>query len=183
MKRWTPTLIVLGVFVALAAFVLLYEAKRPSPPDAQATPTPLPLLNLTLADVQSLRLSDGSRIVQLERQGETWVFTQPEPRPADPYRVQIEAGGLLSLQARRIVQEQPLDLTPFGLNPPALTLDILTLTGEAKQVRIGRLTPDTLNYYAQMQSDTRLYLVAQYTLQPCFTWMQSPPYLTESTGQ
>ena len=73
LKRWRTPLIVVAVFVALAAYVLLVEMKREPTPEQEPTPTPVPLLDMNTDTVQSLRITnnaasgDSLRTMQIRR--------------------------------------------------------------------------------------------------------------------
>jgi hypothetical protein len=195
-KRWRTTLIVVAVFAALAAYVVLVDMKREPPTEQEPTPTPVPLLGLSIDDVQSLRITsdtpgqDGLNVLQILHRELEWRFSAPNassvPKEtcldspdgciADPYIVHIAVDDLCHLSAQRILLEETNDLAQFGLDPVFLTLNITTLAGGQTEIRIGKQTPDGTSYYVQRAGNPRLYLVAQYTLQPFFDWLEEPPY-------
>ena len=179
MKRWKATWIVLGILALLAAYVLLIETKRqptPSDPDdPEAAPTPVPLLELEVSNIQSLHIDGGERTLHVERKGKTWWVTMPENREADFYSVHLALEDLARLEATRVLLEQVSDLAEYGLAPAHLTLSIQSLSGQEK-IAVGRQTPDGMHYYVQRHGDARLYLVRQYVLQPFFNWLHQPPY-------
>ncbi len=176
MKRWKNTLIVVAICIALAAYVLLFEVKREPPTDAQATPTPLPLLSLTVNEIKSLHMSAGERTLRIEHRQNEWRIVEPDEGIADPVEVHIAADDLARLTARQILLEQVAGREQYGLAPASLTLTVTTYTDAQVRLYIGRQTPDNMAYYVQLDGDPRLYLVNQYTLQPFFTWIDAPPY-------
>lgn len=185
MKRWNTTLIVVAVFVALLAYVLLVEVKRASVPedDSTPTPTPLPLLSLDAGDVQVVQISDGERLLRLEQVVDGWQIVaagsglvEPEPGSTDLYSVFISVNDLAQLKASRVLRETVQDGAQYGLEPARLTLIVVQRSGMEHRVLVGKQTTDEMSYYVQMEGDGRLYLVNQYTLQPFFNWLDQPPY-------
>jgi len=191
-------LIVVAAFVALAAYVLLVDMKRDPPTEQEPTPTPVPLLGLNIDDVQLLRITSSvpdqgglhtMQITHLQQELE-WHFSVPDAHSstqeaclvsadgclADPYVVHIAVDDLCHLAAQRILLEEPGDLGQYGLDPTALVIEMTTFTGSQEKIHIGKQTTDGMSYYVQRAGDPRLYLVAQYTLQPFFDWLIEPPY-------
>lgn len=200
MKRWrapvgTSSAIAVGLLAALLAIVLLVEARREPPPEKEGTPTPLPLLNISIEELQSLHISDGERALHIEHESDggsasAWRITAlqegaatrgataggtPTSGIADPYPVHLAADDLLHLKAQRVLLEQTTDLAQYGLDPVSLSLIAITRSGQEERINVGRQTPDGVSYYLQRPGDPRLYLVAQYTLQPFFNWLDAPP--------
>ena len=189
-RRWRTTLIAVAIFAALAAYVLLVEMKREPPTEQEPTPTPISLLNLSIDDVRSLHVTSEAQQLVIAYSELEWRFsvpdassspgqaclTSPDGCVADPYIVHIAVDDLCHLAAERTLLEETSDLGQYGLDPVSLVLTITTRTDEQAEIRIGKQTPDQMSYYTQRAGDARLYLVAQYTLQPFFDWLKEPPY-------
>ena len=179
MKRWRTALIVLGVFAALAAYVLLVEVKRQPPAEPGATPTPLPLLNIDIENVQSLDIVAKDKSLHIEHPGQEWQIISPDvatPKVADPYVVHLAVDDLAHLPASQVLLEQTINLAQYGLEPVLLTLTLTARTGEQTRFFVGKQTTDEASYYVQRAGEPRVYLVNQYTLQPFFNWLDAPPY-------
>lgn len=179
MKRWRTTLIVLGVFAALTAYILLVEVKRQPPAEPEAAPTPLPLLDMDIENVQSLDIVAKDKSLHVEHPGQEWQIILPgaaAPEVADPYVVHLAVDDLVHLSADRVLLEQATNLAQYSLEPAALTLTLTSRTGEQTQFLVGKQTVDGLAYYVQRAGDPRVFLVKQYTLQPFFNWLDTPPY-------
>ena len=196
MKQWRTTLIVVAIFIALAAYVLLVEVKRDPPTDGEPTATPVPLLSLNVDDVQSLRITSSVspmnqvQVLHVVHQELDWrlialdedptateaCLTRPDGCRADPYIIQMAVDDLCQLAAQRVLLEQVSELGQYGLDPISLVVSIATHSGKQEAIYIGRQTPDEMSYYVQRAGDPRLYLVAQYILQPFFEWLKDPPY-------
>jgi hypothetical protein len=180
MKRWRATLILLGVFVALLAYVLAVEVKKDAPPEQEGTaePTPVPLLDVSTGDVRAVRIESdrpGVTALRLAYQEGEWQITEPGASPADTYTVSWAVGELARLEARLIVDEAPSDLGVYDLSPPRLTLTIEIQGGLDEQLSVGRETPDGTAFYVQRLGDPRVYIVGHYKLEPFFEWLVAPP--------
>jgi hypothetical protein len=183
-KRWTLTLIALGIFALLLAYVLLVEGKREPPPEPRpgVTPSPTPalVLDVALDDVQALQIVAADRTLRLVHEGAEWSIAGPPDVPADSAALSWPVGEVIHLEARLIVSDQISDLATYGLDVPALTLTIETREG-AEQIRAGRVTPDGTAFYVQRQGDPRLYIVDHYVIDNLFQWLDNPPYLPTPT--
>lgn len=174
MKRWRATLIVVGVFLALLAYVLLVEREREPPPapGATASPTPAPVLALPANDLRAIQVGDGARTLRLARTDDGWTV---DGRPADAYAIDWRIDQLAALPARLIVAEQVDDLATYGLADPALTLTLELASGAEEQVHIGRETPDGTARYVQRAGDPRLYIVEEFYIEAYLEWLDQPP--------
>jgi hypothetical protein len=175
MKRWKPTLIVLGIFAALLAYILLVETKR-EPPDEDAAPTPVPILAIDADDLQAIDISDGERALRMERRADGWRITAPDDAAVDESTLGLPLADLTQLEARMVVSDEVTDPATYGLDQGALTLSIETRSGEKERISVGRKTPDKTAFYVQHEGDPRLYISYAYELQPFFDWLSKPPY-------
>lgn len=175
MKRWKPTLIVLGLFAALLAYILLVEAKR-EPPDEGAAPTRVPILEIDADDLQAIEIHDGERALRLERGEDSWRITVPDDAAADEGALALPLADLTRLEASMVVADEIADPATYGLGEGALNLTVETRSGGEERIAVGRKTPDKTAFYVQRKGDARLYIVYAYELQPFFDWLSEPPY-------
>jgi len=181
MKRWRTTLILLGIFALLLAYVLLVERKREPPPnpDAIPSPTPSPLVDLARDEIRALHVTWANTEVRIEpspssEQG-SWQITVPETAPADTYGISWPIDELAGLSAKRTILESVDDPAQYGMGPEALTLSIETAERTVR-LTVGRETPDGTSFYVQLAGDPQLYIVEHYKIQPLFEWVLQPPY-------
>lgn len=178
--RTLRTLVVVAVFCALLAYVLLVESKRETPPAEDATPTPYPILQYEFGEMTGVRVTDGRNTLRLERREQEWqIVESPTDQgmgPADPSTVSIQVLQLGELQAKQQVLEQMTDPATYGLAPQALSIVAETASGGQAQIHIGRKTPDGTSFYVQREGDPALYIVASYVIEPFFDWLLDPPY-------
>jgi hypothetical protein len=197
MRRWRTTLIVAGIFVVLLLYVALFEARRePSsgggaiaplsaPGFASASPTPASVLAIATDDVRALHITAGDRTLTLVQQGEKWVVApigagttseaSSEGAPADT-SIYWSIDEILQLDARLVVAEGAADLAQYGLDHPAMTITIETLSGASEQLFVGRQAPGGTAFYLQRAGDPQLYIVDHYKIQTLYDWLADPPY-------
>lgn len=183
-KRGWTTWIVLAVFLALLAYVLLVEVKRDPPPEPGVTPSPtaVPVLDVETSQIQGLTIDDGTQRLRLEVQEDVWQVVEPEAGPADTDTVFFQVDSLAHLQAQQVVVEVVDDPAGFGLTSPALTVTLELAGGQREQIVVGREAPGGAGYYVQRAGEARLYLVSPYTLAPFFEWPSTPPYALPESG-
>ena len=175
MKRWKSTLIALGLFAALLAYVLLVEAKR-EPPTEDAAPTRVPILEIDADDLQAIEIHDGERSLRMEQGEDGWRITAPDEAAADESALALPLADLTRLEASMVVADEVTDPATYGLGEGALTLIVETRSGGAERITVGRKTPDETALYVQHEGDPRLYIVYAYELQPIVDWLSDPPY-------
>jgi len=107
------------------------------------------VLDFAPADVRKLEISRSGERLTLEKRDDQWFIVGDPQLPGD--RVRID-DMLTELQAARLidfVDEQPTDLSSYGLSEPHISVTVwLGETMAQKQLLIGTQDP-ALNYYAR----------------------------------
>jgi hypothetical protein len=143
--RLTTNLIMLGVIIGLIMITLveLKPEKRP----------PTPISPLELETVTTLKLARGDKpLLQFEKQKAGWVMLSPKKGKADSEKIK----ALLAIATLWSSSRFPLNLEKtarFGLNPPAITLQLDKLL-----IKVGDIAPISQQRYLQI--DETLYLVS-----------------------
>jgi len=173
------TLIVVGAFAALLAYVLLVETRKEAPPPEEATPTPPTIVDLDVAQVEGVYVSDGDRTVRLVRRGEEWEIVEATSAdalgPADTAAITWTVDGIAHLQARLKVLDEVPDPATYGLDAASLVVTLELTSGAQEQIRVGRETPDGTALYVQREGDPALYIVSRYVMDSFFEWLTTPP--------
>ena len=179
-------LLVVAAFGLLLAYMLLVEARRPPPAAPEATPTPWPLLDWTVDDLQSIHVTDGTRVTHLERAGQEWRVVEPAgasgqttssaQTTADAHTIYWPLLEWAELEARLLVGETVEDKATYGLDTPSVTISIETRSGERARLYAGRVTPDGTAFYVQREGDPRLYIVDHYKVELLQEWLAAPPF-------
>ncbi|MGE5139271.1 MAG: DUF4340 domain-containing protein [Rudaea sp.] len=173
------TIILVVVFVALAAYAY-YLTRNPSAAStAQTTPVPTPvsMFNFTSDQVTKFVVTDlkNKQTVSVTHQGQNWHMDQPKDSPTDSIKILGTIANISHLDASRVITGTS-DLAQFGLTSPSIEAQ-LTLSDTTQAVlRIGDATVDQQNYYAQKGNDPQVYLIASSIEQSLADYIKNPPY-------
>ncbi len=169
------TLLLVGVFLALLAYVYFSEMRRPQASDATTTPTPAPIVNVVADQVLGIKISGGGKETRLSRPaGGDWKLEAPAPGPADATRVSEFLGRVATLNPTRSLGDVgPLE--DYGLAQPAMEITLTLADGSAQVLDIGAENPQQTAYYARVQGQTGVHLVAALTVQSAQEMLDTPP--------
>jgi hypothetical protein len=160
-------LIVAAVVLFILAGVLYWsEHHKPAEDTAKASEdTPPAILKLDASAITGLDLQkkDEKPIVLTKAESGKWQITAPQPFGADQTTVSGVLSTLSSLNSQRVVEDKAADLKPYGLDQPALQLDISEKDNKTQKLLIGDDTPTGGGVYAMLAGDPRVFTVASYT--------------------
>jgi hypothetical protein len=153
------------VLLVLTGFLYWSEHHKPAEESANASAdTPPAILKLDGATVTKLELKKkGADPIQLSKaaSGE-WQITEPKPLRADQSTVSSMLSTLSSLNSERLVEDKASDLSPFGLQQPALEVDITEKDNKGQKLLMGDDTPTGSAIYAMLAGDLRVFTVGGY---------------------
>jgi hypothetical protein len=157
------------VIAALVLAILtwfLYWSERHKPADetsklsANTAPAILKLDQNSITKLE-LKKKDADPIVLAKSGSGDWQITAPQAFPADQSTVTELASTVSSLNSERVVEDKASDLQNFGLEPPALEVD-LTAKDKPQKLLLGSDTPAGGAVYAMLVGDPRLFTVASF---------------------
>lgn len=159
--------------LAIAALVLailtgfLYWSGRRKPADDTSkisASTPPAILKLDQNSIVKLELKkkDGDPVVLTKSSGD-WKITEPKPYRADQSAVESLTSALSSLNSERVIEDKASDLQNFGLNQPALEVDLTEKNNRTQKLMLGDDTPASGGVYVMVAGDPRLFTIATYT--------------------
>jgi hypothetical protein len=153
------------VLAALAGIYYWSNHRKPSA-DASATSTSASTAILTMpqADISSIDIKKKAapEIVLGKNSSGAWELTEPKKYGADQDAVNGILTTVSSLNADRIIDEKPSDISQFGLKEPTLELDIATKNNQTKKLLIGDDTPAGGGTYAMLAGDPRVFTIASF---------------------
>ena len=79
-------------------------------------------------------------------------------------------------RSRRLLDEQPTDLAPYGLDAPPTTIAVDLKDGRTINVLIGAATPDGSNNYAQVEGFPEVFTVFSGWRDSLVKLIEDPPY-------
>lgn len=143
MKLQRSTGILLGVAIALATTVAIFETQKENQPSQGET-----LYNFVEADVSSLTLERQNETLTFAKTDNTWKMTEPEEATADPSSIAFLLNTITSDTIKETITATPSQLNAYGLADPVATI---------------RLTANEKNYMLSLGSEdfsgTSLYVM------------------------
>jgi len=148
MKR--STLIILLIAAVLGVIVYFAEIKKGSAGPAATTDISKPVFNFASSDIASITISKGGQNTVLENQSGKWVITQPLSAPADESAVNSLAGSFANSRVSRTLNASEDDIKSYGLDQPAVTVDLKLKSGEQHSVQLGNKAFSGLSVYGRV---------------------------------
>lgn len=162
MKRGTSTLVLVVLGLALGAYIYFVESKRPAP-SAAANEKPK-LFDVKPDAITELKLTSSSgESTTVKKDGTTWKVTEPIQADADQAELSSLTSSLSTLELQRTVDENPSDLSAFGLQTPKASVGFKA--GDAQDfqyVQFGAKTPTGSDMYAKLASENKVFLVSGF---------------------
>lgn len=160
--NWKNTWILVGLALALLAFIFLYE-RRLNP---TGTVAPLPELFTSFKPLAatSLQVRRGTQFtLGLERTNGLWHFTKPFTYPAAAFPVQQFLEALERLVptthiSARDIQARKQSPADFGFDAPPIVVT-LEKGGERRELRFGSRTPTGDQIYVEVVGRPGYYVV------------------------
>lgn len=100
--------------------------------------------------------------VTLEKSDGQWQITAPVPAAADSEAVSGVLSDLTPLTAERVVEDKATNLAPFGLNDPAIELDITSKGNKTSKLMLGDATPTGDAVYVALGGDPRVFTAGSF---------------------
>src|SRR5579871_343640 len=154
------------VLLALGSILYWSEHRKPGDEAAKASAdTPPAILKLDEAAITRLELKkkDAEPIVLAKSTSGTWQITQPKLLNADQSAVSGAISTLSSLSSERLVEDKASDLKKYGLDRPAVEIDVTEKDNKTQMLLLGDETPAGGAIYAMLAGDPRVYTMASYT--------------------
>jgi hypothetical protein len=151
------------VILAVLTGVFYWSQHRKTPEESVAAPasTAPVILKVNAADVTELEIQHkGTDPITLKKTGSDWQITGPKPFRADQEAVTSILSTLSLLSADRLVEDKAPDLKQYGLDTPAVEIDI---RGKGTQkLLLGDDTPAGGDVYTALAADPRVFTISSY---------------------
>ncbi len=164
MKRST-SLIVFGA--VLVVLVVGFYVVKALPKKAPTTSGPTIVVSKVDENkITLVTLRHGGTTIRLSKQGAGWTVDYPQPFDWDSVTLRNIAGNLSKLDAERLVDADPTDLSQYGLDPPQATAEVSLSDGTKVRILIGNKTVEGSAYYVMKEGDKAVYTVLGYSVDP-----------------
>jgi len=153
--KFKTTLIIFVVFVALLAFVLLFESKTTQKKEYMKKIVSLSQENITKIAIDS---EEDTVIFEKTNDG-TWLITSPIKTSGDQAEINNLASQFSDLMFERIVEETPEDLGKYGI--PQIQISIYTSDkADPEKILIGMENPLDNTFFAKKEGEMRIVLLS-----------------------
>jgi hypothetical protein len=158
--------LIVATVLLLALIGTLYwsEHKKPSEEASTASANSPTILKLDEAGVTKIewKKKDAAPLV-LTRTDSTWKITEPQPFAADQNTVSGVLSSLSNLGSERVVEDKASDVKQYGLDPPAIEVDVTGKDSKTQKLSLGDSTPTGSAVYTMLAGDPRVFTIPSYT--------------------
>jgi uncharacterized protein DUF4340 len=156
MKR--NTLILLLLAAVIGAGVYFLEIK-PGKPRDETPDESKPAFAFKREDISSVAITRAGQTVNVEDKDGKWAITQPLTAQANQSAVDSLVSSLTSAKIERNLSSSADEMKSFGLEEPAVTLEIKLKSGETQTLKLGAKDFSGLSVYAQVGDSKDVSLV------------------------
>jgi hypothetical protein len=117
------------------------------------------ILSFEDSEVNGLVLKQGREIIELRKDGDGWMLEKPIRARGDQSSIEALLRRLKTSRITSFVEENPQDLTEYGLHKPRLTIT-LTLGSEKAQKKLSIGGEKDDQHYARDESRDPVFLIS-----------------------
>lgn len=161
MKLYRNAAILVVVLALLFGAYWFLKDKMPAKQADEETKT-IKLTDYTDDKLSQVSVENKEGVFVIEKKDKDWVLVSPTNIKADSSKLSSISTNASSIIADKVIEENPKDLSVFGLDKPVIVTLKLKDGGE-KAVLIGSQTPTKAGYYAKLKAETKVYVVDSYT--------------------
>src|SRR5262249_50748510 len=156
MKKNTVILLLLAVAVAVAVY---YLEIKPGKPRDEKPDTSKPAFAFNRDEVSSISITRSGETVTVEQRDGKWTITQPVTAQANQSTIDSLVSSLTSAKIERTLAASPDQIKSFGLEEPAVSIEIKLKSGETQQIKLGAKDFSGLSVYAQIAGSSDVAMV------------------------
>jgi Domain of unknown function (DUF4340) len=161
----TGLLIAAAILAALTGTLYWSDHHKAADTTATAVDAAPKVLTLKDTDLSKIEIKKkGTEQVSLAKNSAgKWQINAPAALAADQDAASSIVSTLSSLNSERVVEDKASDLKQYGLNDPALEVDIAMKDGKSQKLLLGDDTPAGNAVFAAISGDPRVFTIASYT--------------------
>ncbi len=163
-EKYVNTLVALALLGALWGTITYWE-KRKSRQATKIESTPQEkILSLDSNHIQSFTIKPREgQTFTCHREGGNWGVVEPRKLLADQSNISSFLNSLTTATVDQVVEPHPANLKDFGLNPPVMSVEVITDAKPEKfTLRLGDETPTSGGVYAQIAGSSSVISLASY---------------------
>src|SRR5262249_2547503 len=152
------------VFCVLAGLLYWSEHRKSDDTVKASADTPPAILKLDSSSITKIDLKkrDAEPLGLSKGDAGQWKIVEPQRYAADQDTVSSLVSSLSSLNSERLVEDKASDLKTYGLDHPAVEVEI-TEKNKSHKLLVGDDTPTGSAVYAMLAGDPRVFTMASYT--------------------
>lgn len=160
MRGLRSTVALLVVLAGLGAYVYFVASKSEDTASKQERVFP----SLSADSIESLTIkSESGDVTTLKKTDNKWTMTAPFATRASDLDASGITSGLSGLEVTRVVDENPTDVTDYGLDAPGVEVTFTSKAGSPSgKLLIGKKTTTAGSMYARKDGDKRVVLVGEF---------------------
>jgi len=161
MRGLKSTIALLVVLIGLVAYIYFVDSKKPA---SGAPETKAKAFTVDADQIEEIQIKPASgEASRVQKTNGTWQLTEPEKADADQGQVSNAATSLATLEINRVVDENPSDLSQYGLNPPKSEITFRAKgQKDVHQLLLGEKSATGGDLYAKTPDQKRVFLIAAY---------------------
>lgn len=161
MGGFKSTIALLVVLGGLTGYIYFVDANRDP---AAADANPQAFVELSAESIEELEIrNDSDETSRVRRVDGNWQLVEPATADADGGVVGTVTSNLASLEVQRVVDENPADLTQYGLDPARVDVGFRLEDQQGFQhLLVGDQTPTGGDFFAKRPDETRVFLVSSF---------------------
>lgn len=154
MKRYKKLLILLAVLIVAVGGYFIIKSVT----DKNDSADGITLYSEEKDNITSVTITKGSDSVTLEKDSDgNFNVSGESDFEIDSDKTAVIFETLASLKAKQKISDDIADASKYGLDSPALALDIKTSDNNDKTLKFGNLNENTSMYYFSISGDNSLY--------------------------
>jgi hypothetical protein len=158
----TGLLIAVALLAIVGGGIWWSNKKQAATPEKSPTDTSTKLLTIPADQFQEIRIKKPTETQDLKLVDGKWRIVEPKPLAADQDSVTSMVTSLSALTADKTIDENPADLSAYGLTTPTLDIAITKKDGKTAGVLVGDATPTNSGNYAKLTGSPKVYTIASY---------------------
>jgi uncharacterized protein DUF4340 len=163
MRGLKSTLALVVVLAGLGAYIYFVTWKQPPGGDTGKKQEKV-FASLESDKVEEIKVSSASgEATSLKKENGAWQVTQPIAVKADDSEVSGITSALSSIEMTRVVDENPTNLTDYGLSNPRILLNFKA-SGDKdyRKLLIGEKSPTGGDLFAKRNDEKRVFLIPAF---------------------
>lgn len=158
--KFKGTAAMMAVFLGLGLYYFLVDlpAEKKKKQEKEIAEKILPL---EAANVTEFSLIKKDQTISLQRNPkETWSLSQPLNTSGDYSEAESFLSDLEGLKKSRVVENNPKDLSTYGLDSPSIKIHLRFKTDKEETLLLGNESPMGGKIYLKLESDKAVFLAA-----------------------